>query len=142
MGYTFLDHTGDIRVEIRAADRQQLFSEALIAFTDCLTDREGVEEISSRQFELEAADMDLLLVEWLSELLYTFEAHELLFRRAEVSFEGETNGILRLRATAWGEPFDPRRHPVHVTIKAVTYHGLEVQESEDGGWVARVVFDV
>jgi SHS2 domain-containing protein len=40
-----------------------------------------------------------------------------------------------------GEQFDPRRHVMLTELKAVTYHQLNVEGAE-GGWKARIVFDV
>jgi SHS2 domain-containing protein len=40
-----------------------------------------------------------------------------------------------------GEAIDKRRHAVSGEIKAVTFHGLRVEE-RDGVWTAQVLFDV
>jgi SHS2 domain-containing protein len=80
------------------------------------------------------------MVDWLNELLYLFETQAMLVRSARVTLgrEGEEH---RLDARIQGEPFDSLRHPIKVTIKAVTNHALEVVETADG-WRARVVIDV
>lgn len=140
MGYRFLNHTADVAFEVEAPARDGLFAEALAAFTDTLTRLETVEERVTRRFELRSSLLDLLLVEWLTELLYAFETEGLLFRSADVRVTGE-EGSFHLAAEARGEVEDPERHPGKVLIKAVTYHGLEVVE-EGGGWRARVVFDI
>jgi len=146
MSFRSLDHTADLAVEVTAASRDELFAEAVPAFTDAMVDVDRVEALLSRRFELEAAELPLLLVDWLTELLYLFEVEGLLFRRAEVAIEDRPcdaceMGAVRLRAQAWGEPRDDARHPVKVLLKAVTYHGLEVGPA-DGGWRARIVFDI
>ena len=46
-----------------------------------------------------------------------------------------------LAATARGEPIDPQRHHLDVEVKAITYHGLKVQQEGDG-WLAEVIVDV
>jgi SHS2 domain-containing protein len=139
MGYRFLDHTADVAFEATAATRDEVFAESLAAFTDTLTERERIEERQSRRFELEAPAADLLLVDWLTELLYVFETEGQLFCRAEIRVTGD--GPVRLEAEAWGEEKDDERHPIKVLIKAATYHGLELAES-GGGWRARVIFDI
>jgi protein archease len=140
VAFRFLDHTADVAFEVTAASRDEVFAEALAALTETLTERERVEERLSRRFDLAAAAVDLLLVDWLGELVYAFEVEELLFRRAAARVS-EENGGFRLVAEAWGEVRDEARHPIKVLIKAVTYHGLEVVETA-AGWRARVVFDV
>jgi SHS2 domain-containing protein len=139
MGHRFLDHTADLAVELAAPTLPGLFEEALLAFTEAITEPERIEPHQTRRFELAAPAADLLLVDWLGELLYAFETDDLLFRRAEVTLEEAPDG-LRLTAEAHGEPRG-ERHPIKVLIKAVTYHGLEVAQTEEG-WRARVVFDI
>ncbi len=140
MGYRFLNHTADVAFEATAATRDELFAEALAAFTDTLTERDGIEERLSRSFDLRASALDLLLVVWLEELLYVFEIEGLLFRRVETRLKEDGEGY-RLTAEAWGEVRDEERHGLKVLVKAVTYHGLEVVETPDG-WRARVIFDI
>jgi protein archease len=139
MGHRFLDHTADLAVELEAPTLPALFAEALLAFTEAITEPTLVAEHRTRRFELTAPAPDLLLVDWLGELLYAFETADLLFRRAEVTLE-ESSGGFRLAAEAHGE-LRGERHPIKVLIKAITYHGLEVAHTE-GGWRARVVFDI
>lgn len=140
MGYRFLNHTADVAFELEAPTRDDLFAEALAAFTDTLTELETVEERVTRRFELRSPLLDLLLVDWLTELLYAFETEGLLFQSADVRVTGE-DGAFQLIAEARGEAEDPERHHGKVLVKAVTYHGLEVVEEGDG-WRARVVFDI
>jgi SHS2 domain-containing protein len=146
MSFRSLDHTADLSVEITAASRDELFAEAVPAFTDTMVDVDRVEALLARRIELESPEVPLLFVDWLTELLYLFEVEGLLFRRAETTIEddGGDGGGVRLRAIAWGEPRDDARHPIKVLLKAVTYHGLEVGPVGDagGGWRARIVFDI
>lgn len=140
MPYRFTSHTADVAVELSAATREALFAEALRAFTDTVTDPETVEPDEEQALSAEAGDLESLLVEWLSELVYRFDVDGLLFRESRVRIE-ETDGGYRLTADARGEPYDPGRHALEVQVKGVTYHELKV-EPADGGWVGRVVFDI
>ena len=44
-------------------------------------------------------------------------------------------------ATCRGEPMDPARHEMDHEVKAITYHGLRVEQTADG-WVAEVIVDI
>ncbi len=141
MPYQFLDHTADVAVELRASSRNALFAEALAAFVDTVTDPGTVAAEEGLGLEVEAEDLESLMVEWLGELVYRFDVDGLLFREAEVRVEDCGEG-LRLTAEALGERFDEKRHPLKVHVKAVTWHGLVVREEEDGSWFGHVVFDI
>ena len=49
--------------------------------------------------------------------------------------------VARRHARLSGSRLDPGRHDVRVTVKAVTYHALEVRQTATG-WHARVILDV
>ena len=144
MGWSLLDHTGDLGLEIEAPDSATLFTEALRGFTDCLTPVESVGAETARRVKLTAAGLDLLLVDWLQEALFLFDTESLVFSAAEVELDGvagDAAGEVGLCSRLYGERLDPERHPVKAPVKAVTYHALEVTR-QDGVWRARVVLDL
>jgi SHS2 domain-containing protein len=155
MSFSFFDHTGDIGVRVTARTLDELFRDAAAAFTETVTDAGRVETRRSVSLTLEAAAADLLLVDWLNEILYRFEVDRYLVGAVDVRVDRRTPGRERsdalaaedavaafaLHGTLHGEPFDAERHGVKVLIKAITYHALEVREGPDG-WQATVVFDI
>jgi SHS2 domain-containing protein len=138
LSHEFFDHTGDIGVRLRAPTLAGLFEQAAIALTDAMT-ASAVNCRVSEEIALESSDLDLLLVDWLSELLFRFDARGLLVARAHV--EIVRADVYRLGARVEGEPLDPARHGMKVLLKAVTYHALEVKETPEG-WFAQVIFDI
>jgi SHS2 domain-containing protein len=138
--FSFFDHTGDIGVRLEGRTPDALFRAGAAAFAQSTTDPSRVRPCERRSLALEAAALDLLLVDFLSELLYLFDARQFVPCDADVHVEG-ASAAWRLQATVRGEPFDGARHPIKVLIKAVTYHALTVREDADG-WHATVVFDI
>lgn len=136
-----LDHTADVGVLVTAAAREELFAECVRALTDCITEVARVRPTDRRRVAVEAADLELLLVEWLSEALYLFDVDGFLAAGAAVGIAERGAAGLRLTGELLGEAHDPARHPHKVAIKAVTYHELEVAD-DDGGWRATVLFDI
>jgi SHS2 domain-containing protein len=137
MGYEFLNHTGDLGIRIWAEDVKELFQEAARALFDIITDIDKVEVHVNRKVTVEASTLEELLVAWLSELLYLHEVKGLLFCDFALT---EINGG-SVRGVAMGEEFCEGRHPIKTSIKAVTYHQLEIKE-KDGRWQAQVIFDI
>ena len=82
---------------------------------------------------LEAMDTETLLVDWLSELAYWAESEMLVFHEFKIESVSPTH----LRARMYGT----RVAQLEKHIKAVTYHNLEVVQTENG-LTATVVFDV
>ena len=138
--FQFFDHTGDIGVDIDAADPGALFADAARAFSETITDREALAADELIEVSLSADAIDLLLVDWLSELVYRFDADGWLARDVEVGVSLESDQWT-LRARLSGARLDPERHEVRVLVKAVTYHALEVVQIGPR-WHARVIFDI
>jgi len=135
--YELFEHTADLGLRIRAADLNTLFAEAgECLFTAILEDITTVEPDVAISIEVMGTDRELLLFDWLRELLLKFEEDHLVFRYFQV--EVREDG---LTGTAWGEAVDPTRHQLAHEVKAITYHGLRVEEME-GEWLAEVIVDI
>lgn len=135
--YEHFEHTADLGLRARAPDLNALFAEAAEAlFAAIVEDPTTVEPREACRFRIDGMDRAYLLFDWLKELLYRFDAELRLFSRFDVQVA--PNG---LEATAWGEPYDPARHPLSHEVKAITYHGLRV-EPANGGWLAEVIVDI
>src|SRR5262245_9570337 len=131
------EHTADLGLRIRAPDLDTLFAEAAQAlFSAIVEDLATIEPRQKIDVQLAADDREFLLFDWLSELLYHFDAGHLLFGKFEVRV-GEDG----LNGTAWGEPLDRSRHVLSHEVKAITYHGLRVEQTPDG-WLAEVIVDI
>lgn len=137
--YTLIDHTADIGIEIYARTKKELFARAALALAEFLT---GVpsgrtSRLQARKIIVEGADTEDLLVNFLREILYLFNAKGLALRDCRI----EKGGYKRLDAVLYLEPPAGGKIETKLEIKAVTYHGLSVLRQESG-WVARVIFDV
>jgi SHS2 domain-containing protein len=131
------EHTADLGLRIRAADLDTLFTDAAQGlFSILVEDLATVRPTQAVEVRLQGDERDLLLFDWLKELLYHFDAEHLLFGKFAVAVRPDG-----LTATAWGEPLDRERHVLEHEVKAITYHGLRV-EPVDGGWEAEVIVDI
>ncbi len=139
-GFTFVDHTADVAARLRGATLDDLFAAAAAAFTAAITVPEAVAPRQSRAVTLEAADLELLLVDWVGELLYLFETEQFLVAEARPRVAGHDRRW-RVEAEISGETRDPARHPIKVLVKAVTFHGLRIERRADG-YETLLVFDI
>jgi SHS2 domain-containing protein len=143
MGYRLLEGLTRADVAFRAeeADLEELFRTAWRATLELmLPDASTLRARERRGIALANPAADLLLFDFLGELIYYKDAEGLLLGLARLAVEG-TPGGYRLRAEAAGEPADPARHELGVDVKAVTLHRLAVERTPEG-WQATVVLDV
>lgn len=143
--YRLLDHTADLRIEVFGEGKEGLFVSAGEALADLLVgvDRLGNGEAARHDVSASGETLEELLVDWLRELLYAFSVKGVVLFRFEIVELTESS----IKAVCIGEEFDIGRHGIKTDIKAVTYHGLEIEIDEaDGGnggkYRAAIVFDV
>lgn len=135
--YEIFPHTADLGLRVRASTRDELFCDAARGlFAMIVANPEDVRTEHVVTYDVEGEQVDYLLFDWLSELLFTFETQHLLL----VEFEVQVNDQ-GLKAVARGEVADPARHRLEHEVKAITYHELEVKQV-DGEWQARVIVDI
>jgi len=108
--------------------------------TATLVESGDVRPATRRDVSLEAASADLLLVDWLNELVYQFDVERFLVARVDARVT-RTGRAYRLEAAVLGEPLDETRHQVRVPVKGVTYHQLAIAEV-DGVLETTVVVDI
>ncbi len=135
--YEYLEHTADLGFRAYGATVEELFVNAAKALFGVMVSLDTVEEELDRALEVEADDIEALMVNWLGELLYLFDTQGLLPRR----FHIENLTDCRLTATMTGEIMDPLRHEIKTGIKAVTYHQLFVRR-RNGLWETQVFLDL
>jgi SHS2 domain-containing protein len=131
------EHTADLGLRIRAADLDTLFVEAGQALFETIAPDLASVRLDKRvDITVAGEERDYLLFDWLKELLYRFDAEHLLLGKfeAHVTEKG-------LTGSAWGEPLDRARHILEHEVKAITYHGLRVELSDEG-WLAEVIVDI
>jgi SHS2 domain-containing protein len=129
-----IEHTADWALWVRGRDLRELLINAARGMVSLIVaDPADLPGGVEKEFELESIDAESLLVDWLSELAYCAEAEMLIFHQ----FELQKVTPMLLQATIRGG------HAPALTkhIKAVTYHNLEIIETENG-LEATVVFDV
>jgi len=135
--FRYLDHTGDLGVEVFGADLNDLFRHAGEAFADIMTDPGSVRVRETRKISLTADRVEDLLLKWFNEFIFYFDTEALLFSQFDIRSVDET----RIEAGIRGEPYDEGRHEIKTTVKSATYHQLAVVRREDG-WKAVVIFDL
>jgi SHS2 domain-containing protein len=148
-GVSFLDHTADVGIDVAADSLAELLHRAALGMLALLRGEEesgDLAETEDRQRadgsgRLDAVPVDVradapvgLLVAWLREILFLHEVERLDYVRADFQVVGPEHVAGRVLARRGG-------HAVR-EIKGVTYHELEATKRSDGGWSARVIFDV
>jgi SHS2 domain-containing protein len=132
-----LEHGADIGVRGYGLSLAEAFTQAALALSSIVTDLGSIDPLESVDIECEAPEFDLLLVDWLNEIVYQMATRNMLFCQFDVQIEGH-----RLRARLRGETANQQKHQPAVEIKGATFTELEVVRTDGGEWMAQCIVDV
>jgi SHS2 domain-containing protein len=135
--FEVIDHTADVGIIVYGADVKELFANAALALFSLITEPESIQEKSHLNLRVSSDERDSLLVEWLNELIYFFDAKHILFNRFDIQSLTQNE----LKATCHGEGFDPMKHKIKRGVKAATYHMLRLDKNNDG-YKAQIILDI
>ena len=127
-----MEHTADCGLEVWAPDLPALIEEAARGMFELMGVVVSDESRCHRQLEIGAEDREQLLVSFLEELLFIADSEEVGFDGFLLNVQ-DSSLLARLEG---GFIVDRSKE-----IKAVTYHYLEISES-DRGLMTNIIFDV
>ena len=142
MPYKFLEDIAiaDVAFEATGKRLEELFESAALAVTNTqVKDLDSVAHKVVKNITVESDTMEMLLFNFLQELIFLKDAKLLLFNKFDIRIaQGKK---CKLKAKAYGEKLDMKKHELLVDVKAVSLHNFKVEESK-GGWKADVILDV
>lgn len=132
--------TADIGLEIEGDSLSELFQAAAEGMFAIILGPSGPQKtVTTREMILRTSNGEQLLVDWLSELIYLFDAEGLVPREYRVAVTEEQGFVLR--GVVDFRRYEPERESAEHEIKAVTYYRLQV-ERKGGMYRCHVVFDI
>ena len=136
-GFELREHTADVLLHVWGESLEGLFRTAADGFYSVLGEVATSEVAEPLRIELEARDASDLLHDWLAELLFLFEARHVQVTNIEfLALTAE-----KLAVTAQGARLDIERSQFDAEVKAITYHGLDV-ERKGNRYTATVLLDL
>ncbi len=129
--------SADLTTEAYGSTLEEAFSNTALAMFNAITHLSGVEKLDSWTVKVEGDDVELLLYNFLDELLYIHDTNLVVFSDVNVLLDQKK---IHLTAKCRGEVFDLQKHDQGIAIKAVTFHQMNIEKREDC-WIIRVVFD-
>ena len=136
-GSETFEHTADIGLRVWAAQMPELFLQAGRGLIELMLDPSRVEGRQVRLISAQGEEPEDMLVAWLEEILFAFEVER--FAPASVGIERFESG--RISGRLLGEELDEEKHAIRHLIKAVTYHNLAIERTDEG-WQVSIIFDV
>ena len=143
MPYRFLEDIAiaDVAFEATGADLEEVFIAAADALMNVMVaDRNTIRTVEEVEFQLDNGALDMLLFDFLNEIIFLKDARRLLLRVMSLEITERSSQFV-LKAKVGGEQPDSERHPLIVDVKAVTLHRFKL-ENTGKEWRAEVVLDI
>ena len=131
--YKILPHPADVKVQAFGKTKEELFANALKGMSDVLRPKRKTQS-AKRKINARSLDLNSLLVDFLSEVLYLIQTNKEIYNNVKFTkfFDKELEAELTgSKVESFGED-----------IKAVTYHGLEIEKNKNGLYQATILFDI
>lgn len=135
--YRLMTRQSELAVKVVGNSQADLFANSAFALFDVMTDVEKIEIKERLPLEVEGADRDDLMVNWMRELLYLYQGSGYLLREFQVREVKDT----LVKADVCGEKIDPDRHEIKKEITAVAYHQSRMDKTGNQ-WTAQLIFEV
>jgi SHS2 domain-containing protein len=135
--FRVLDISGDIGLTAFGKSKNEVFINAAIGMYSLITNLTSIKEKKTMSLSVESNSFDGLLVSWLNELIFHFDAYGFIGKKIDIKEFSEK----QISATVTGEEFDAGRHEGKLLIKAATYHKLRIEKIDDL-WEIDVIFDI
>jgi SHS2 domain-containing protein len=153
--FKVLDISGDVGLRAFGKSINEAFINASIGMYSLITNPDAIKEKKTIDVTVESHSLDGLLVSWLNELIFHFDAYGFIGKKITsteltqpLQREGKGGAdqtvslpACKIKATITGEDFDAERHERRLLIKAATYHMLRIEKAGDM-WEVDVIFDI
>lgn len=142
MPYEFLEDVAiaDVAFEASGKTVEEMFQSCALAVTSTqVKNLQSLKQKVKKNIEVEADNIEMLLFNFLQELIFLKDTQLLLFNKFDIKINKKYK--YKLKTKAYGEKLDMKKHELLVDVKAVTLHNFRVEETK-AGWKAYVILDV
>ena len=133
--FEILEHKADLKIRVFGKTKEALFLNAVLGMEECMRPEiKKPEEKTRRNITVESIDLNSLLVDFLSEILYLIQIKREIYER--IRFEEFSD--FKIKAKLFGKKIKR----FGLDIKAVTYHQLDIRQKKDNSFEAEIIFDI
>ena len=136
MKFKYLENvaTADIAFIAEGATLEEMFENAAFATIQAMVELKKVGQKIEREVKLESEDIEQLLYDFLSEIVFYKDSENLLFSKFKIKIINN-----KLKAKMFGEEFNSKMG-YKVDVKAITMYMFKIEKKEN--YECTVVLDI
>jgi SHS2 domain-containing protein len=140
MGYKFLEHTADLKIQVNEKNLEDAFSSSALAMKEAIAGKIKIKALNKKEIKVEGKDYERLLYEFLEQILYLLDAEDFIMSEVEsLKIENSLSGF-NLVCIVLGDKAS--KYKFTNDVKAITYNQMLVSENSRGKTVIQFVVDV
>ena len=133
--YQILSHPADIKLQITASTKEELFQGALAGMASIIQPQMSRKApIAKENIEVQSLDFNTLLVDFLSEVLAKTDISHAVFHKLKI--KKLTDNFLQTEIEGQKSDYFSQE------IKAVTHYDLEIKQDKSGNYQVTILFDI
>jgi SHS2 domain-containing protein len=132
--HEIIEHTADIGLIAKADTFTHTLDELALAMFELMLDIKKVEPKYKINIKINYENLEELVVDFLSELIYQFDANHFVPCTIKTKI-----GNKELNVSLTGEKYDRKKHGSKLEIKAATYHMLSIDPLNNE---IKILFDI
>ena len=129
-GFRYLDHVTDAIVEAYGSSLDEAFENSAKGLVNTMIDLEQITPDQEYEIVAKGYDVKSLLYDWLEKVMLGLLIDNIALSDFKVKIS-KNNGNYFLKGIAKGEVLDLKKHHYKIEIKAVTYHEMEIKQTEN-----------
>jgi SHS2 domain-containing protein len=129
-GFRYLDHVTDAIVEAYGSSLDEAFENSAKGLVNTMIDLEQISPDQEYEIVAKGYDVKSLLYDWLEKVMLGLLIDNIALSDFKVKVS-KNNGNYFLKGIAKGEVLDLKKHHYKIEIKAVTYHEMEIKQTEN-----------
>ena len=128
--FKYFDTTADIGITVESDNIIDAFKNSALGTLNLITDIEKIKTETTKEILIESEDEYGLLYDWITELLILLDSENFMASEYDINIE-EKEDKLVLSGTISGDTYNTNTYNYKTEVKAITYHEMNIEKSED-----------
>lgn len=137
--FEYLDHTADIKIRVKAKDEFEFYSDIVNAIRESIFEKDYAVYPKKKTFIVDAKSIDLLIHDFIEELLYLAYEEKFLFKLSKISIEKKKDKYSLICSLVTKES-NPKDYSIEV--KAVSFNIIYKENDKSKEKVCEFILDI
>jgi SHS2 domain-containing protein len=127
MVYKFLEHTADIKIQVKEKNIEMAFISSALALKQVIAENVDIKPLLTKKIKIKGTDLSNLLYNFLEELLFLLDSEQFILSEV-INFKFDKQKFI-IFAEISGDK--SKKYRISNDVKAITYHEMKIVERKN-----------